>query len=76
MVHVPAGAAWAYGRRSGSLAGVKRRDLFVVLAGTFLFGWAAAFVGSMQEIEWLYWSGTALVGLPLVVLVIWLGRAT
>lgn len=53
---------------------MQRRDFFAALAGTFLLGWAASFIGSMQELEWLYWAGLALVGLPLVVLMLWLGK--
>ena len=53
---------------------MKSQDFFAVLAGTFLFGWGAAFVGSAQNLEWLYWVGIAFVGLPLVALMLWLGR--
>ena len=53
---------------------MQRKDFFAVLGGTFLFGWGAALVGSMRDVEWLYWVGVAFVGLPLVVLMLWLGR--
>jgi hypothetical protein len=53
---------------------VQRKDIVAALAGTFLFGWGAAFVGSRQDVDWLYWMGLGLVGLPLVLLMIWLPR--
>ena len=53
---------------------MQRKDFIAILAGTFLFGWGASFVGSRNDIEWLYWVGLGLVGLPLVVLIAWLPR--
>ena len=55
---------------------LRRRsmDFFAALFGTFLLGWAASFVGTEQQIEWLYFTGLALVGLPLLILMAWLGH--
>jgi hypothetical protein len=53
---------------------LRRSDFLKGLAGTFLFGWAAAWLGSQAGLTWLYYLGLGLVALPLVALMIWLSR--
>lgn len=52
----------------------RHAEFFGALSAVFLFGWAASYVGSDRGIEWLYFVGLALVGLPLLILMAWLGH--
>lgn len=52
----------------------RHAEFFGALTVTFLFGWAASYLGSQRELEWLYFSGLALVALPLLILMAWLGH--
>jgi len=51
----------------------RRMDFFAALGGMFVFGWGAAYLGSQNEIEWLYFVGLGFVSLPLLLLMLWLG---
>ena len=63
--------------RKARLVAPKRKrhaEFFAALFVTFLFGWGASYVGSTRELDWLYFTGLSLVGLPLLILMAWLGH--
>lgn len=52
----------------------RHAEFFGALMVTFLFGWVASYIGGHRDIEWLYFTGLALVALPLLILMAWLGH--
>ena len=52
----------------------RHAEFFGALFAVFVFGWAASYLGSARGIDWLYFTGLTFVGLPLLVLMAWLGH--
>ena len=52
----------------------RHAEFFAGLFAVFVFGWAASYIGSARGIDWLYFTGLTFVGLPLLVLMAWLGH--